>query len=50
MVKAETNLFSDKSGSGKFASKLVWKLLNYALGRKIKSTVVKQLVDENRKN
>ena len=38
------------TGQANSRRKLIWKVLNDALGRKSKSTDVKQLIDENRNN
>ena len=46
-AKAKRKYFSDKMLQANSRPKLIWKVLNDALGRKSKSTDVKQLIDED---
>ena len=44
-AKTKKKCFSDEMLQANFRPQLIWKLLNGALGRKSKSTDVKQLID-----
>ena len=49
-AKAKKKCFSDKIFQANSRPKLIWKVLDDALGRKNKSTDVKQLIDEYHNN
>ena len=46
-ANAKRKLFSDNMSQANSRAKLIWKVLNDALGRKSKSTDVKQMIDED---